>query len=72
MKRLQILGLALAGLLGAGEACAEELTGTLKNIKETGVITLGYRDSSSRSPISTTTRSRSALRWTSATASSTP
>ena len=46
MKRLQILGLALAGLLGAGEACAEELTGTLKNIKETGVITLGYRNSS--------------------------
>jgi glutamate/aspartate transport system substrate-binding protein len=46
MKRLQILGLALAGLLGAGEACAEELAGTLKNIKETGVITLGYRDSS--------------------------
>src|SRR5271169_2143957 len=46
MKRLQILGLALAGLLGAGAASAEELTGTLKNIKETGVITLGYRDSS--------------------------
>ena len=46
MKRLQILGLALAGLLAASEACAEELTGTLKNIKETGVVTLGYRDSS--------------------------
>jgi glutamate/aspartate transport system substrate-binding protein len=46
MKRLKILGLALAGLLGGGQACAEELTGTLKNIKETGVITLGFRDSS--------------------------
>jgi len=46
MKRSQILGLALVGVLGAGAAGAEELTGTLKNIKETGAITLGYRDSS--------------------------
>jgi glutamate/aspartate transport system substrate-binding protein len=30
----------------AGTANAEELTGTLKNIKESGAITLGYRDSS--------------------------
>jgi glutamate/aspartate transport system substrate-binding protein len=46
MTRLPILGLALAGLLGAGHAQAEELTGTLKTIKETGTITLGYRDAS--------------------------
>jgi glutamate/aspartate transport system substrate-binding protein len=29
-----------------GQAGAEELTGTLKNIKDTGAITLGFRDSS--------------------------
>jgi glutamate/aspartate transport system substrate-binding protein len=46
MTRLQILGLALAGLLGASQAHGGELTGTLKNIKETGTITLGYRDAS--------------------------
>src|SRR6201995_6083745 len=46
MKRLQILGLALAGLAGTGGGRAAGLTGTLKNIKETGAITLGYRDSS--------------------------
>jgi glutamate/aspartate transport system substrate-binding protein len=40
------LGLTLAAALGASEVSAEELTGTLKNIKETGAITLGYRDSS--------------------------
>src|ERR1700750_2646369 len=46
MKRLQILGLALAAGFGVSQAQAEDLTGTLKNIKETGAITLGYRDSS--------------------------
>ena len=46
MKRLKILGLALAAAFGAGQVQAEELTGTLKNIKETGAITLGFRDSS--------------------------
>jgi glutamate/aspartate transport system substrate-binding protein len=50
MRRLRILGLALAGLLGVSQAQsqvqAEELTGTLKTIKETGAITLGYRDAS--------------------------
>jgi glutamate/aspartate transport system substrate-binding protein len=46
MKRLRILGLALAAALCAGQAGAEELTGTLKKIKETGTITIGYRDSS--------------------------
>src|ERR1700749_913917 len=46
MKQLQILGLALAAAFGVSQAHAEDLTGTLKNIKETGAITLGFRDSS--------------------------
>src|ERR1043165_6403245 len=46
MKRIYITGLALAAALGTGQAGAQELTGTLKNIKETGAITIGYRDSS--------------------------
>jgi glutamate/aspartate transport system substrate-binding protein len=46
MKRLLMLGLAFAAALCAGGARAEELTGTLKKIQETGVITLGYRDTS--------------------------
>jgi len=46
MTRKYLIGFALAAALGASQAQAEELTGTLKNIKDTGVITLGYRDSS--------------------------
>lgn len=46
MKRIYILGLVIAAGLGANRASGEELTGTLKNIKETGEITLGYRESS--------------------------
>src|SRR3982074_926595 len=46
MKRKYIIGYALAAPLCAGPALAEELTGTLKNIKETGAITIGYRESS--------------------------
>jgi glutamate/aspartate transport system substrate-binding protein len=46
MKRSYIVGFALAASLSAGPATAQELTGTLKNIKETGAITLGHRDSS--------------------------
>src|ERR1700730_17665594 len=46
MKHLPMIGLALLAPLSAGQANAEELTGTLKNIKETGAITLGSRDSS--------------------------
>jgi glutamate/aspartate transport system substrate-binding protein len=51
MKRLRMIGLALAAALSAGQAHAEEprgqeLTGTLKKIKESGVINIGYRDSS--------------------------
>jgi glutamate/aspartate transport system substrate-binding protein len=46
MKRLRMIGLALAASFCAGQANAEELAGTLKKIKETGAITIGYRDSS--------------------------
>jgi glutamate/aspartate transport system substrate-binding protein len=46
MKHLRLAGLALAAACCAGQAHAQELTGTLKNIKETGAITLGFRDSS--------------------------
>src|ERR1700734_1208387 len=38
--------LVLAAVLYAGTADADELTGTLKKIKETGVINVGYRDTS--------------------------
>ena len=46
MKLKSMIGYALAATLCAGTAIAQELTGTLKNIKETGAITLGHRDSS--------------------------
>jgi glutamate/aspartate transport system substrate-binding protein len=46
MKRLRMIGLALVASFCAGQANAEELAGTLKKIKETGTITIGYRDSS--------------------------
>src|ERR1700704_4679250 len=50
MKHLRMIGLvinlAFAAAFCARQANAEELTGTLKKIKETGAITLGYRDSS--------------------------
>jgi glutamate/aspartate transport system substrate-binding protein len=46
MKRSYVIGFALATALGVGQGSAQELTGTLKNVKETGAITLGHRDSS--------------------------
>src|ERR1700690_4318231 len=50
MKRLRIMGpvmsLALVAAFCAARARAEELTGTLKKVRETGTITIGYRDSS--------------------------
>ena len=46
MKSTRIFWLALAVAFCGCAANAEELTGTLKNIKETGAVTLGYRDSS--------------------------
>jgi glutamate/aspartate transport system substrate-binding protein len=46
MKCLHMMGLALAVVICASGANADELTGTLKKIKETDVINIGYRDSS--------------------------
>jgi glutamate/aspartate transport system substrate-binding protein len=46
MKRLRMIGLALTAVFCAAQANAEELTGTLRKVKETGTIALGYRDSS--------------------------
>ena len=46
MKHFRHIGLALAATFVVSQAGAEELTGTLKNIKDTGAITLGFRDSS--------------------------
>ena len=46
MNRLRMIGLAMAATFCAAQADAEELTGTLKKVKETGTITIGYRDSS--------------------------
>jgi glutamate/aspartate transport system substrate-binding protein len=47
MKRYTPLVLALVAALGyTGVAAAQELTGTLKKIKDTGTITVGHRESS--------------------------
>src|SRR6267378_6192818 len=46
MKHLRMIGFALAVAFCGCQANAQELTGTLKNIKDTGAITLGFRDSS--------------------------
>ena len=46
MKCLRMIGLALAAVCFAAQADAEELSGTLRKIRETGVINIGYRDSS--------------------------
>src|SRR5579871_3247479 len=44
MKQLRILGLALAAAFAAAQAHGEELTGTLKSIKDSGSITIAYRE----------------------------
>ncbi|MDA9423010.1 amino acid ABC transporter substrate-binding protein [Bradyrhizobium sp. CCBAU 53380] len=46
MKHFRSIGLALAATFVVSQAGAAELTSTLKNIKDTGAITLGFRDSS--------------------------
>ena len=46
MNCARALGVVLAAAFFAGQANADELTGTLKKIKDTGVINIGYRDSS--------------------------
>ena len=44
--RCKLIAATAAALLVAGPALGQELTGTLKKIKETGAITLGHRESS--------------------------
>jgi len=46
MKRLPMMGLVMAAAFWTVQASSQELTGTLKKVKETGTITIGYRDSS--------------------------
>src|ERR1700751_5867438 len=46
MKSFNILGLAVVAAFCAGTAHAEDLTGTLKSVKETGSFTIGYRETS--------------------------
>src|SRR4030088_3651499 len=46
MRHLRMIGYALAAAFCGSQANAEELTGTLKTIRETGAITLAYRESS--------------------------
>src|ERR1700681_663790 len=46
MKHPRIIGLVLAAAFCGYQASAQEFTGTLKNVKDTGAITLGFRDSS--------------------------
>ncbi|OGA53029.1 MAG: ABC transporter substrate-binding protein [Betaproteobacteria bacterium RIFCSPLOWO2_12_FULL_63_13] len=47
MKKLSVLMVALCASVGiAPGASAQQLTGTLKKIKETGAITVGHRESS--------------------------
>ena len=41
-----LLGAAIAAAIVSSPAMAEELTGTLKKVKDSGTITLGHRDSS--------------------------
>jgi len=47
MKRFALLCAAVLAVAGtAGPAAAQELTGTLKKIKDTGVVKIGHRDAS--------------------------
>lgn len=56
-----LLSTAIVAALLSAPVVADELTGTLKKIKETGTITLGHRDASIPSPTSAPSRaSRSA------------
>jgi len=46
MKSLRMMSLAVVAAAFAAQASAQELSGTLKKVKDTGTITIGYRDSS--------------------------
>src|SRR6201996_887749 len=44
MKKLRLLGVSLAAAFAMAQAHGEELTGTLKSIKDSGTITIAYRE----------------------------
>ena len=46
MKHFRSIGVALVATFAVSQAGAQQLTGTLKNIKDTGAIVIGHRDSS--------------------------
>ena len=46
MRFVTRFALGLAALTIAASVCAQDLTGTLKKVKDTGSITIGYRESS--------------------------
>ena len=46
MKCLPMMGLVMAAAFWTVQAHSQELTGTLRKVKETGTIVIGYRDSS--------------------------
>src|SRR5438876_9816214 len=46
MQRKMLLSMIATAVFAASPALAQELTGTLKKIKDTGAITLGHRESS--------------------------
>jgi glutamate/aspartate transport system substrate-binding protein len=46
MNYFRVIGFAFAAALSIGQLHAQELTGTLKKIKESGTISIGFRDSS--------------------------
>ena len=45
-SKARLLGVVVAATFCVNQASGDDLTGTLKKIKETGVINIGYRDSS--------------------------
>ena len=60
-----LVGAALV-VMTTGLASAQELTGTLKNIKDTGAITLAHRESSMPFSYLDDKQQPSAMPWTSA------
>ena len=46
MKHFHLSGAVIAAALCVGQAQAQELTGTLKKIKDTGAISIGFRETS--------------------------
>jgi glutamate/aspartate transport system substrate-binding protein len=46
LRGAPLLGVALALMLPAGAAAADELIGTLKRVKDTRIVTIGHRDRS--------------------------